>query len=318
MKQDFLSIADVAHWQLQALLDMAMQLKQQQKQCGGNAPVLAGKTLGMIFEKPSLRTRLSFEVAMYQMGGHAVSFTQQDIGLGTRESVADVARVAVGMTHALMARVYAHETLEALVKHSDKPVINGLSDLEHPCQILADLLMIQEKRGALKGITVAFVGDGCNNVTHSLAVAAGMAGFHLRVAHPQGYGVDRQILKKARVLAQSSEGSVEQMLDPRVAVRMADVVYTDTWVSMGRESQKKKRMRDFAGFQVTGKLMALAKPNALFMHDLPAQRGMEVAADVIDGSQSVVFDQAENRLHAQKALLVWLLGGGRDFKINMQ
>lgn len=318
MKHDFLSIADVTHWQLQQVLDLAMQLKQQQKQCGGNAPLLTGKTLGMIFEKPSLRTRLSFEVAMYQLGGHAVAFDQQAIGLGVRESVADVGRVASGMTDVLMARVYAHATLETLMKYSDKPVINGLSDLEHPCQILADLLTIQEKRGALKGMTVAFVGDGYNNVTHSLAIAAGVLGFHLRVAHPKGYGMDRQILKKARLFARSSEGSIWQTFDPREAVRMADIVYTDTWISMGRESEKKKRVRAFVGFQVTGKLMVLAKPDALFMHDLPAQRGMEVAAEVIDGAQSVVFDQAANRLHAQKALLVWLLSGSRDFNRNMQ
>lgn len=306
MINHFLSITDLKAWQVRGVLSLASDLKREHKRFGSNAPILAGKTLAMIFEKPSLRTRLSFEAGMTQLGGHAVCLN--DIGLGVRESAAHVARVAGSMADAVLARVFDHQTLLELAAHSSTPVINGLSDLEHPCQILADLLTIQEYKGTLKGSHLAFVGDGENNITHSLLLAAGLLGMHITVASPKGYLPLPSILKKAKDLAQVSLGSINVIQDPKKAVAGADVVYTDTWVSMGDEGEKENRLRDLAPYQVTSKLMKLAKPNAIFMHDMPAYLGQEVTKEVFESTQSVVFDQAENRLHAQKALLVGLMG----------
>jgi ornithine carbamoyltransferase len=307
-KRDLLSIADMTRGEIEGIILLARALKEEIKLVGHNEPVLQDQTLAMIFEKPSLRTRLSFEVAMTQLGGHAVYLSPSDIALGQRESVYDVGKVVGSMASGVMARVFDHKTIVSLAQASDKPVINGLSDREHPCQILADLLTIQEKKGRLDGLIIAFVGDGENNITHSLALAAGLMGFHLRVASPKGYGMNAHIVSQAQALAATSGGSVTQGMDPADAVKNADIVYTDTWISMGDEAQKEARLKAFVSFGVTQSLMKIASPQALFMHDLPAYRGLEVSSDVIDGPQSIVFDQAENRLHAQKAVLLWLMG----------
>lgn len=305
----FLSIADLNQKNLLAMLRLAVKLKREYHRTGKPKTLLANKTLIMIFEKPSLRTRLSFEIGMTQLGGHAIYLAPSDIGLGVRESVADVANVVSRMGDIIMARTFKHQTVEELARHSRVPVINGLSDLEHPCQILADLLTIKEHKGEFKGLKLAFVGDGENNITHSLALASGLLGIHFSVASPKGYTMLPEVAHHAITLANNSGGSIVQTTDTVRAVTGADVVYTDTWVSMGDETQKLKRLKVFAPYQVTQKLMSHAKQSALFMHDLPAYRGNEVTTEVIDGPQSIVFDQAENRLHAQKALMVYLLGG---------
>ena len=303
----FLSIADLSAKQIQTVLDLGQKMKHELKDKEVNQSLLAKKTLVMIFEKPSLRTRLSFEIGMTQLGGHAIYLAPSDIGLGVREEISDVAKVTASMTDIIMARVFKHETVKKLAKYSSIPVINAISDLEHPCQILADLLTILEVKKTLAGLKIAFIGDGENNVTHSLALACGMLGIHFTVASPKGYEMNKDIAQKAKKLAGQTNVSIIETNDPEKAVRDADVVYTDTWVSMGDEKEKEKRLKVFAPYQVTDKLMKLAKKDAIFMHDLPAYRGNEMTKEVIDGPQSVVFQQAENRLHAQKALLVYLL-----------
>ncbi|MBU1179357.1 ornithine carbamoyltransferase [Patescibacteria group bacterium] len=303
----FLSIVDVSREELANIIEKAVEIKKHLKENGANNhKVLQDKTLAMIFEKPSLRTRLSFEAGMTQLGGHAIYLGPSDIGLGKRESVHDIAKTTSGMCDIIMARVFEHANLIALARDSRVPVINALSDLEHPCQALADFMTIKEKKGKLSGLTLAFVGDGNNNVTHSLALAAALLGVNFRVASPEKHRMKREIYSKAEEIA-GSDSFIFETLEPQEAVRGADVVYTDTWVSMGSENEKEERLKDFYGFQVTAELMRLAKPEAVFMHDLPAYRGSEVVAEVIDGPQSIVFDQAENRLHVQKSLILFLL-----------
>jgi len=275
--------------------------KRQQK-------LLAGQTLAMIFEKPSLRTRLSFEAGMTQLGGHAIYLGPADIGLGKREAVSDIATVTSSMVDIIMARTFTHKHVLELAEHSSVPVINALTDVEHPCQILADLMTVMEVKGKLKGLRVAYVGDCDNNVTHSLAIGAAMMGMKFVAAGPKKYQMDEGMLLVASKLAQKYKGKVEQVTRPEEAVKGADVVVTDTWVSMGDEKQKAKRLKIFKKYQVTEKLMSGAKKSSIFMHCLPAYRGNEVVAEVIDSKQSVVFQEAENRLHAQKALMLWLLG----------
>jgi ornithine carbamoyltransferase len=267
--------------------------------------MLKGKSLGIMFEKPSLRTRVSFELAMRQLGGETIYLSPAEVGLGGRESVPDVARVLSRYVDAVAARTFSHQTLEVLAEYSAVPVINALSDWEHPCQALADLLTIAEKKGELKGLTLAFVGDG-NNTARSLMLGAALAGMSFRIASPSGYAMDEETLNLARSHAVDGVLCTDQ---PQLAVSGADIVYTDVWASMGQEDEAKKRRKVFAGFQVDATLFSLAKPDAIFMHDLPAHRGEEVTDEVIDGTRSVVFDQAENRLHAQKALLAAMLGG---------
>lgn len=305
--KDLLSIADLTQKQILGLLKLASKIKRELKIKGRNQPLLKDKTLAMIFEKPSLRTRVSFETGMTQLGGHAIYLAPQDVQLGVRETIADAAGTLNRMVDGIMARVFKHEVLVELAKNTSIPVINALSDLEHPCQILGDMLTIAEKKKKLSSLSLAFVGDGENNVTHSLALVSGLLGIDFRVAAPKGYEMLSQISKKARELAKKSKGKILETHDPKEAVKEADVVYTDTWVSMGDEKEKEKRLKIFLPYQVTEKLMSLAKKNAVFMHDMPAYRGNEVVAEVIDGSQSIIFDQAENRLHAQKAILVLLL-----------
>lgn len=306
--KDLLRISDLTTPQFLNLLKTALQLKKELKTKGKNRPLLHNKTLAMIFEKPSLRTRVSFETGMTQLGGHAIYLAPADIQLGVRESISDCAGTLSKMVDGIMARVFKHETLVELAKNTKKaPIINGLSDLEHPCQILADMLTILEKKGRLKGIILAFVGDGENNVTHSLALAGGLLGIDFRVASPKGYKMLPNIVSEARVLAKKNGGKITETDDPGDAVKNADVIYTDTWISMGDEKTKKQRLKIFKSYQVTQTLMKLAKKNSIFMHDMPAYRGNEVEAAVIDGPQSVIFDQAGNRLHAQKAVLVSLM-----------
>lgn len=306
--KDLLRISNLTAPQFLSLLKTAQILKKELKARDGNRPILKNKTLAMIFEKPSLRTRVSFETGMTQLGGHAIYLAPADIQLGVRETIADVAGTLSKMADGIMARVFKHETLVELSKNTSKiPVINGLSDLEHPCQILADMLTILEKKKRLKGLSLAFVGDGENNVTHSLALASSLLGIDFRVASPKGYKMLPEVTREAKVLAKKSGGKIIEVDDPEEAVENADVVYTDTWVSMGDEKEKAKRLKIFKSYTVTQKLMALAKKDAIFMHDMPAYRGNEVASEVIDGTKSVIFDQAGNRLHAQKAVLAILM-----------
>ena len=300
--RDLLSISDLNAEELEYLIQSALAMKRD-----GTRPVLHGKTVAMLFEKPSLRTRVSFEVGMKQLGGTAIYLSQAEVGLGQREPVEDVARVLSRYVVGLVVRTYAQKSLQDLASAADIPVVNALSDDEHPCQALADLLTIREKKGRVSGVRIAFIGDG-NNVSASLALAAGLAGAEFAIASPAGYSLPEAIVQASRKSARESGGAIEMLDSPEDAVKDADVVYTDVWTSMGQESSRRQRLEAFEPYQVNSELMALAKPDAIFMHDLPAHRGEEVVEAVIEGSQSVVFDQAENRLHAQKALLAALMG----------
>jgi ornithine carbamoyltransferase len=303
----FLRLSDFSKHEIENVLSLSIKLKKEIKKKGKNKPLFKDKSLAMIFEKPSLRTRVSFEVGMTQLGGHALYLGPHDIQMGRRETVADIAGTLCRYVDIIMARVFTHQTIVELSKHATVPVINALSDLEHPCQIMADLETMLEHKKKLKGLKVAFVGDGENNVTHSLAIAAGLLGIDFRVASPKGYRMKREVVTEAVHFAKKSGGKIIETASPRQAVDGVDVVYTDTWVSMGDEAEKEKRLRDFTGFGVTTSLMKYAKMDAVFMHDMPAYRGNEVSASVIDGPQSIIFDQAENRLHAQKGIMVFLL-----------
>jgi ornithine carbamoyltransferase len=275
---------------------------------GGWLSLLDRKILAIMFEKPSLRTRVSFEVAMRQLGGHTIYLSPAEVGLGERESISDVARVLSRYANVIAARTFSHQTLEILADYSSVPVINALSDLEHPCQALADLFTIYEKKGELNGLTLAFVGDG-NNVAHSLLLGASLVGMNFRIASPTDYRVQDKILNMAQDYAADTGAEVFCTEEPRLAVREADVVYTDVWTSMGQEAETERRHQTFAGYQVDDKLLSLAKEGAILMHPLPAHHGEEVAEGIVDSPQSVVFDQAENRVHLQKALLAEILGG---------
>lgn len=298
----FLSITDLTKEEFMSIIRSAVEIKKDRRE----RTDMSTLTMGMIFEKPSLRTRVSFEAGMTDLGGHAIYLGPNDIKMGERESPSDVGKVSARMVDIIMARTFEHKTLEELAKGSTVPVINALSDLEHPCQILADFQTIYEEKGDFEKLKIVFIGDGNNNVTHSLALASGLVGATFEVASPKGYEMDSEILKKAQELASKSGGKVEQMSDPKEVAKSADVVITDTWVSMGDEEEKEKRLKAFKGFQVDDEMMGLAKEDAIFMHCLPAYRGKEVSASVIDGPQSVVIDEAENRLHAQKALILFL------------
>jgi ornithine carbamoyltransferase len=305
MNKDLISLADLAPDELWRILKKAVELKAELKK-GGNKPILAGKTLGMIFQKPSLRTRVSFEVGMLQLGGHALYLSPNEIQLGARESVPDVARVLARFVDGIMARVFAHSDVETLARYATVPVINGLSDFSHPCQGLADLLTVYEKRGKLQGLKLVYIGDG-NNVCNSLLFGGALAGMYIVAATPAGYEPSMAALDKAHALAAQTGGSITVEQDVRAAVRGADVLYTDVWASMGQEAEAAARERIFAPYQVNASLVAAASPAVLVMHCLPAHRGHEITDDVIDGPHSVVFDQAENRLHAQKAVLALLM-----------
>jgi ornithine carbamoyltransferase len=300
----FTTIADCTYEQLRHYLDVAIKLKRQYQDIGRNDSVLAGKTLAMIFEKPSLRTRVSFTVAMTHLGGGAMMLRQEEVGLGVREPIKDVSRVLSGMCDGIMVRTFEQEKVSELAKWSTVPVINGLTDLSHPCQAMADFMTIEEHFGKLKGLTLAFIGDG-NNVARSLATACGRFEMRFALASPPGYELSAE--DEDRIMSQVPSMDFTVTHDPSEAVRGADVIYTDTWVSMGQEAEKAKRLKDFAGYQVDEKLVAMAPAQAIVLHCLPAYRGYEISDAVIESRQSLVFPQAENRLHFQKGLLAVLL-----------
>ncbi len=302
---NFLTIADCSPQELQGLLDLALELKQEYKS-QGNPPLLKGKALAMVFQKPSLRTRVSFEMAMQHLGGHALYLSPFEIGLGKRESIADVARVLSGYVDVIMARVFEHAHVVELAKWASVPVINGLSDYSHPCQALADALTILEEFGALKGLNITYVGDG-NNVAVSLMHIAAKLGANFTIANPAGYDLPEAAVKLGYEFAQASGGSIRLLRDPHEAVREAHVIYTDTWTSMGQEEEAEQRRQVFPPYQVNAQLVAEARPDVIVMHCLPAHRGEEITDEVADGPPSRLFPQAENRLHAQKAILVRLL-----------
>lgn len=298
---DFLDLQHISSEQFWGLLRLARDLKEERNRLGQNAPILAGKSLALIFQKPSLRTRVSFEMGMVQLGGYAFYLSPQEIGLGARESVADVARVLSGYCDGIMARVFAHEHVEQLAQWSTVPVINGLSDFSHPCQALADIYTIWEQAGKLEGMTLAYVGDGSNNVATSLIMAAGKVGMSVRIVSPAGYVPDPKIVAES-----DADVTVTSDLDGVIG---ADVLYTDVWTSMGQETEREERMRIFPPYQLNRDLVARTrKPDVLVMHCLPAHRGEEITDAVADGSNSVLFPQAHNRLHAQKAILAHLIG----------
>ena len=297
-----LSIRDLTRADVEEIFTLTARLKAQQKR-GEVSSLLQGRTLAMIFEKPSLRTRVSFEVAMFQLGGHAIYLAPETVQLGVRESVSDVARNLGRWVDGIMARVFRHATVEALAQASGLPVINGLSDHEHPCQALADIFTLAEHGLDPKKTRLVFVGDG-NNVCHSLALLAGLLGMTIVVSSPPGYEPDPGVVERARVLG----GSVELCREPAEAVRGADAVYTDVWTSMGQETERETRRQAFQGYQVNRTLLAHAKRGAHVMHCLPAHRGEEISDELLDGPQSLALDQAENRLHVQKGILVSLLG----------
>jgi ornithine carbamoyltransferase len=299
----FLDLIDLSSDELHELLDASARLKKQHAK--HKTPMkLQGRVLGLVFEKPSLRTRVSFQAAIAQLGGASVFMAGQEVGLGSRESVPDVARTISQYVDAVVLRTFHHETVEAFAANSACPVINGLSDYHHPCQALADLFTMQEIFGKLTGRTLVFVGDG-NNVARSVALACGKLGVRFILAAPDGYHFDEPFLQTYRKVLPDAE--LTQNGDPRHSVHDADVIYTDVWTSMGQEAEREQRLKRFADFQVNGDLLAMAPKHARVMHCLPAHRGEEVTSEVMDGAQSVVFQQAGNRMHAQKALLKWLL-----------
>ncbi|MDD5082186.1 MAG: ornithine carbamoyltransferase [Dehalococcoidales bacterium] len=301
--KDLLSISDLTAQDVRSLMSETVGLKAR-----GWTSLLSRKTLALLFEKPSLRTRVSFEMAMRQLGGQCLYLSPAEVGLGKREPIPDVARVLGRYVDAIAARTFSHHTLEVLADFSGIPVINALSDWEHPCQALADLFTIYEKKGEFEGLTLAYVGDG-NNVANSLLLASALVGMSFRIASPGGYQIPDTILDQAKKYADDSGAEIFCTEEPSLAVKDADIVYTDVWTSMGQEAEAELRRRVFTGYQVTDQLLSLAKDDAVFMHPLPAHHGEEVAPGIVDSPKSVVFDQAENRMHVQKALLAQILGG---------
>lgn len=303
--KDLLTLLDYTSEEVQDLLTLATQLKKITKE--GRCPkLLEGKTLGMIFEKSSTRTRVSFEVGMQQLGGYGMYMNARDMQIGRGEPISDTGRVLSGYLDGIMIRANSHEMVKELAEHATIPVINGLTDIYHPCQALADLETIAENKGELKGLKIAYVGDG-NNVAHSLVVAAAHVGMDVTVATPVGYECDAEVIAKAKAIAATNGSTVYVTNDPVLAVKNADAVYADVWTSMGQEEETEQRLKDFTGYQINDELIAHAKPDYMFLHCLPAHREEEVATSVIDGPNSYIYEQAENRLHAQKAVLVSLL-----------
>ena len=306
-KKDLLTVHDLTREEIGLLLERSAWLKKAQREGTVHHP-LRGRSLGMIFEKSSTRTRVSFEVGMYQLGGQALFLSPNDLQMGRGEPIADTARTLSRYLDGIMIRTFSQKMVEELARHATIPVINGLTDLHHPCQALADLFTIQERRTRLAGLRFAYIGDG-NNMAHSLIEACVAAGMHVALACPAGYEPDAAIMREAKQTAAATGAELALTGDPRRAAKDADIVYTDVWASMGQEQEHALRVKAFAGYQVDEKLMKLASPEALVMHCLPAHRGEEIAAAVIDGPRSVVFDQAENRLHVQKAVMEALMAG---------
>lgn len=304
---NILQIADLTAKELMLLIEEAIVMKEQTK-AGISHHYLQGKTLGMIFEKSSTRTRVSFEVGMTQLGGHAVFLSSKDIQLGRGESIADTAKVLSRYVDGLMIRTFGHEIIEEFAENASVPIINGLTNEHHPMQVLADLMTIYEKKGTLKGLTIAYVGDGNNNMPHSLMEGAAIMGVNMNIASPKGYEPLETIYQKAKIKAEQSGAVIQFTYDPIEAVKNADIVVTDVWTSMGMEAETAERLSVFLPYQVNTELVQYAKEDFIFLHCLPAHRGEEVTAEIIDGSHSVVFDEAENRLHAQKAVLKMLMG----------
>lgn len=303
MKRDFINLAEYSSRDLLSLLDLAERLKKNKRKISGQ---LRGKTLGLIFQKPSNRTRVSFEVGIHQLGGHGVYLGPDEINLGKREATSDVAQTLSRYVDGIVARTHSHQDIVDLARYSTVPVINGLSDLFHPCQAMADILTIRENFGTLTGLKLAYIGDG-NNVCHSLLVACAKFGIDMAVAAPKGYFPSEEIFRSTQGIAHHAKSRITLTNNPEEAVNGAHVIYTDTWVSMGQEAETKARLKIFKNYQINAKLAVGADTNFIFMHCLPAHRGQEVTDDVIDGPHSVIFDQAENRLHAQKAILLFLL-----------
>jgi ornithine carbamoyltransferase len=301
--KDLLSITDLSREEICLLISDAIDMKTDKWHS-----ILDHKILALVFEKPSLRTKVSFDVAMTQLGGHTIYLSPTEIGLGKRESAHDVASVLCRYVDVIAARTFSHQTVADLARYTDIPVINALDDVEHPCQILADLLTIYEKKGGLKGVKVAYIGDG-NNVANSLMLGCTMMGINFSIASPKGYTVPESILKMADEFAKDNGTDLMCTEEPAEAVQAADVIYTDVWTSMGQEEESEKRKKAFANYKITRELLSQAKDDVIFMHPLPAHNNEEVTAEIIQSPWSVVFDQAENRMHAQKALLVQMLGG---------
>jgi ornithine carbamoyltransferase len=304
--KNFLTLNDFSREEILYMLDEAKELKQMQK-AGKQHSFLQGKVLGMIFEKSSTRTRVSFEVGMLQLGGHAIFLSSRDIQLGRGETVGDTAKVLSRYVDGIMIRTFEHSKIEELAKHADVPIINGLTDDHHPTQVMADLLTILEHKGKLEGLKVCYIGDG-NNMAHSLIEGAVKVGMQIAVASPEGYAPNEMIVQRAKKEAAKTGGEVILTNDPAEAASDADVIITDVWASMGQEEEQQKRMKIFTPYQVNEKLCSYAKKDYLFLHCLPAHRGEEVTAEILDGKHSVVFDEAENRLHAQKAIMKLLMG----------
>ena len=302
-KRDLIRLLDYSSAEIVALIDSADKLKEQK---GKMATHLKGKTVALVFQKPSNRTRVSFAVGVSELGGYCLYLGPDEISLGKRETTHDVAKTLSRYVHCIVARVFDNKDIVELAKHADVPVINALCDLYHPCQALADIQTIREHFGKFKGLTLAYVGDG-NNVFHSVAVACAKVGINVRFAGPKGYDPNPQILKQAQAVARANGVTIETGRDAKAAVKGAHVIYSDVWVSMGQEAETKKRIKEFKGYQINASMTKLADKNYKFMHCLPAHRGLEVTEDVIDGKHSIIFDQAENRLHAQKAVLLYLL-----------
>lgn len=304
--KDFISLHDCSQEEISALLELALKLKKEQK-AGIAHPILKGKTLGMIFTKSSTRTRVSFEVGMVQLGGYPMFLSSHDIQLGRGESIYDTAKVLERFLDGIMIRTFAHQDVLDLAEYADIPVINALTDLLHPCQVLADLQTVYEHKGKLEGLKLAYIGDG-NNMAHSLMYGCAKMKLDCAIATPSGYQCAPAVVAAAKEDFRKSGAKLLLTEDPKEAIKDADVVYTDTWVSMGMESEKEERIKVFMPYQVNSELMSHAKDDAIFLHCLPAYRGYEVTAEVIDGKQSVIFDEAENRLHAQKAVMAALMG----------
>lgn len=303
--RDFLSLHDFTPDEVMGLVALGLDLKAKQK-AGIPHPYLQGKTLGMIFEKSSTRTRLAFEVGMYQLGGHALFLSPRDIQLGRGETIADTARVLSRMVDGIMIRTFGHDIVEEMAKWADVPVINALTDLLHPTQVVADLMTIWEHRGVIKGQKLVFVGDG-NNMAHSLLFGGAKTGMHVTVACPEGYEPNAEVLAKAKKDAEATGAVITVSHDPFEAAKDADILYTDVWASMGEEAQAEEKESHFKKYQINAELLAAAKADALVLHCLPAKRGKEITEDVLEGPHSAVFDEAENRLHAHKAILAALL-----------
>ena len=303
MTRHFLKDDDITPAEQAEILELALELKVAPY---SRRPFEGPQTVALIFDKTSTRTRVSFAVGVADLGGVPLIIDSQSSQMGAKESVADTARVLERQVAAIVWRTYAHSGLVEMAANSKVPVINSLSDDYHPCQLLADLLTVKEHKGNLSGLKIAYIGDAANNMANSYLVACAMAGMHVAMAAPKGYQPDAEIVEHAKSIATQTGGSIEVVSDPKAAIAGADVVTTDTWISMGQEADKAQRISDFAGYTIDAELMRLANANAIFLHCLPAYRGYEVAAEVIDGPQSVIWDEAENRLHAQKALMVWL------------